>query len=358
MSWMLDSVKSHYNNGLSIYEEMVRNGMDASLMSLKLKELRNRFNKELGIRWHKRHHYVYQTKNLVNGKTYIGVHSTNFLNDGYIGSGSILKEAIKKYGRENFLCVPLCFFNTAEDAYEEERYLVDEDWVKSDDNYNIVLGGNLAHSGVDNGFFNKGVDRSLWIELHNKGVAKSEIAKMFDVTESLVRHFFRRRGIAGRSASTYIKKDLDREDVLSKYYETGSYRVTAKHFNVSDTAIKNCLGKEFVIKQLDIRKTHARNRRESTRRRMQCVDAKRIYIEYLKQYRRDEILERQKSGVTYEELASIYGVAKNTFTDIIGGEAVKPHVRAHQWIADNREEWLKKNYRERGHKGVFKAKAN
>jgi hypothetical protein len=31
--------------------------------------------------------YTYQTKNLINGKTYVGVHTTNRLNDGYIGCG-------------------------------------------------------------------------------------------------------------------------------------------------------------------------------------------------------------------------------------------------------------------------------
>jgi len=90
---------------------------------------------------HEQLHFTYQTKNLVNGKTYIGVHSTNNLDDGYIGSGKLLKKAIAKYGIEKFNCTTLCFFETAEEAYEEEEYLVNVDWVSCNKNYNLVVGG-------------------------------------------------------------------------------------------------------------------------------------------------------------------------------------------------------------------------
>lgn len=46
---------------------------------------------------------VYRTINLVNGKTYIGRHSTNDISDSYLGSGSRIKSAISKYGSENFV---------------------------------------------------------------------------------------------------------------------------------------------------------------------------------------------------------------------------------------------------------------
>ena len=44
---------------------------------------------------------LYETTNLINNKKYIGVHKTIDLNDGYLGSGIYLRNAIKKYGKEN-----------------------------------------------------------------------------------------------------------------------------------------------------------------------------------------------------------------------------------------------------------------
>lgn len=105
-----------------------------------------------------KYHYTYQTKNLINGKTYIGRHSTNNLKDGYIGSGTMLKRAIKKYGKENFKTIPLCYFDTYKESVEEEKFLVTREYCKDINNYNIVEGGsNPIMYGIDNPSWKGGV---------------------------------------------------------------------------------------------------------------------------------------------------------------------------------------------------------
>ena len=48
-------------------------------------------------------HRIYMTTNLINGKKYVGRCSKDERwEDGYLGSGVFLKQAIKKYGRDNF----------------------------------------------------------------------------------------------------------------------------------------------------------------------------------------------------------------------------------------------------------------
>jgi len=85
--------------------------------------------------------FTYKTINLVNNKVYIGVHSTTNLNDGYLGSGYKLQDAIKKYGKQYFEMNPIQFFNSIEEAYQHEAELVNENWVQSNGNYNTALGG-------------------------------------------------------------------------------------------------------------------------------------------------------------------------------------------------------------------------
>ena len=89
----------------------------------------------------KAYHILYKTTNLINGKYYIGIHSTNDLNDGYIGSGYLLWKSIDKHGLNNFKCENLKIFKSREKLLRAERIWVNQKFIELDNNYNMVVGG-------------------------------------------------------------------------------------------------------------------------------------------------------------------------------------------------------------------------
>lgn len=131
---------------------------------------------------------LYETTNLINNKKYIGVHKTIDLNDGYLGSGIYLRNAIKKYGKENFKKVILDTFDTIDEAFVAEKNKVTEDIVNSDEYYNLRIGGS--------GGSNKG---------HLAGIPKTESHKQA-ISESLSNRQFSESHKASLSESKQGKK--------------------------------------------------------------------------------------------------------------------------------------------------------
>lgn len=86
-------------------------------------------------------HIIYKTTNLLNNKIYVGVHSTNNLDDGYLGSGQAIRTAIKKYGKTNFIRDVLFECGSASEAYDIEYVLVCPTFIKRKDVYNCSVGG-------------------------------------------------------------------------------------------------------------------------------------------------------------------------------------------------------------------------
>jgi len=90
----------------------------------------------------KTYYILYQTTNLVNQKIYVGKHVTKNLNDGYLGSGKLLKKAIGRYGIENFCRIILQECSSFEELNKAEAEVVTEEFIGRKDTYNLTLGGN------------------------------------------------------------------------------------------------------------------------------------------------------------------------------------------------------------------------
>lgn len=90
---------------------------------------------------YKKYHFVYKITNLINQKYYIGVHSTDNLDDGYMGSGTAIKNAIEKYGIENFKREIIEVVGSAEEKWLAEIKHVTLEVVRDENSYNMAPGG-------------------------------------------------------------------------------------------------------------------------------------------------------------------------------------------------------------------------
>lgn len=87
------------------------------------------------------HYLIYKITNRLNNKFYVGKHKTEDKDDGYLGSGILIKKAVKKYGKENFTKELLFECATEEEMNQRETDIVDEDFIERPDTYNVMPGG-------------------------------------------------------------------------------------------------------------------------------------------------------------------------------------------------------------------------
>ena len=195
-------------------------------------------------------HYFYKITNLLNNHFYYGVHNTNKLEDGYMGSGRRLKIAIEKYGICNFRKEILKFFNSEEEAYQYESEMVNETLVNSYDCYNIALGGkrpktkNLVAVIDDNNLSisiqleeykkNKDLYKTSWKDKHHTKEQKNSVRqKMTPVNSTNDRVWVTNM----KGTVKYIRKEL-LDEFLSNGFELGRTGYKPR---------KNAQGKEIKI---------------------------------------------------------------------------------------------------------------
>ena len=86
--------------------------------------------------------YIYITKNVQNNKVYVGQSTRLDCKNNYLGSGRIFKNAIKKYGKENFKKIILGFCESENELNDAEQICIE--FFNSIDpiyGYNIRSGG-------------------------------------------------------------------------------------------------------------------------------------------------------------------------------------------------------------------------
>lgn len=121
---------------------------------------------------------IYKTTNLLNGKIYIGQDTKNDPN--YIGSGKIIKEAIRKYGKSNFSKEILEKCDSIESLNEREIY-----WISFYDSTNNEIGYNILKGGLGSSGFKQSEDVIRKIRENNKSEKFREIMASPSVAEKI-----------------------------------------------------------------------------------------------------------------------------------------------------------------------------
>lgn len=99
---------------------------------------------------------LYKTIFLIDGRVYIGVHSSSRITDSYIGCGvdreysselftnyskNSFVGLVKRYGVQSFKRENLLYFNSVDEALLCEKYIVNREWVRNSNTLNLKTGG-------------------------------------------------------------------------------------------------------------------------------------------------------------------------------------------------------------------------
>lgn len=192
--------------------------------------------------------FVYQTENLKNGKKYIGV--CTFNSDSYLGSGRLLKSAIRKYGRENFKRTILEHCSTPEKVYLKEIYYINKyNAVKSKDYYNLSHGGYGGNSETAKEYWSKIEDNKTarkWSRVPSYsmlGKKHSDETKKLIGSKSVDRNWGRKTPVTGHN-----------NPMAKECYVNGKYYQCLKYFwyenqNIPYSSLKSAAnGRGYILK--------------------------------------------------------------------------------------------------------------
>ena len=192
--------------------------------------------------------YIYETKNLINGKTYIGQHKKDKFDIHYKGSGKLITQAISRYGKENFKTIVLEWCESREELNEREIYYIALYRAQNKAEYNIADGG-LGTKGLvgeKNPFFGK---------------------KHTDQTKKLMSKI--KKGIKGKDHPLYGRKMSPEH--IAKTRRTGSTQSKETREKISNSLSKertcHYCGKKLknsVVLKQHIKHNHQKERKEKS----------------------------------------------------------------------------------------------
>ena len=129
---------------------------------------------------------IYKIINKINDRVYIGKHKTENLDDGYMGSGKLLKRAIAKYGPENFIKEILHQCSSEQEMNDKEAEIVTEEFCKGHV-YNICSGGQGGFSYINRNSLNWTLEKNERISGFRNATLEQRAQRSIKAKETFAR---------------------------------------------------------------------------------------------------------------------------------------------------------------------------
>lgn len=206
----------------------------------------------------KQYYYMYKITNLINNMIYIGVHGTNNINDKYFASGLLINRALRKHGINNFKREIINWYDYKVEMFEDERRLVNEDFINSKTTYNCIVGGT---GGFQNDEVRKQISKSRIgmkfsdehiknLKLSHTGFKMKETTKkkLSDLNSGKNNRFFGKSFNAEQLEKIKIARINQKNLAYKKIYINDvlfdSLKFAAEHYKVSVSSISQKLKSE------------------------------------------------------------------------------------------------------------------
>lgn len=180
---------------------------------------------------------IYRVTHKESGKCYIGKHQTNDPNDGYMGSGRLIKSAIKKHGVEAFEKEVLHIFETEVEMNAKEAELVTDEFCLREDTYNLCPGGQggWGYVNANQPILHKSAAGSISGLIHSRRLKTDDAyrAKMAEISGSTLKKLHssglkkqNTYGMLGRKHSEQTKAKMHQSNSGANNSQYGTMWIT------------------------------------------------------------------------------------------------------------------------------------
>lgn len=191
----------------------------------------------------RKYYFTYKTTNTITGKWYIGMHSTDNLEDGYIGSGIYLSRSIKKYGKGCHKMEVLTYFEDIHTLREAERKLITAEILSDPMCMNLKEGG---QGGWTDAMRKKAGDNKIQKISEDMEYRRKICEQMSNIAKTQKTAEFRNK-ISTVLKDLYKDPEFKRQQAVHRKKATiASHTASAKHARLTNRKLKYESGWRFM----------------------------------------------------------------------------------------------------------------